>query len=76
MSSWRNIVGYFSKYKAIAIFSIAASSLFEIIDLVVPYTIGQILNVSLFCHFPRPKNSRKRILAIRKIKRKLIHDSD
>mgnify|MGYP003406570119 FL=1 len=45
MSSWRNIVGYFSKYKAIAIFSIAASSLFEIIDLVVPYTIGQILNV-------------------------------
>ncbi|PSB07187.1 ABC transporter ATP-binding protein, partial [Pleurocapsa sp. CCALA 161] len=45
MSSWRNLVGYFSKYKAIAIFSIAASSLFEIIDLVVPYIIGQILNV-------------------------------
>ncbi|NJL52149.1 MAG: ABC transporter ATP-binding protein [Hydrococcus sp. SU_1_0] len=45
MASWRNIVGYFSKYKAIAIFSIAASSLFEIIDLVVPYSIGQILNV-------------------------------
>jgi ATP-binding cassette subfamily B protein len=45
MSSWRNIVGYFSQYKAIAISSIAASSLFEIIDLVVPYSIGQILNV-------------------------------
>ncbi len=45
MVSWRDIVGYFSKYKAIAIFSIAASSLFEIIDLVVPYSIGQILNV-------------------------------
>ncbi|MEN9518399.1 MAG: hypothetical protein RLZZ381_987 [Cyanobacteriota bacterium] len=45
MSSWRNIVGYFSQYKAIAIFSIAASSLFEIIDLIVPYCIGQILNV-------------------------------
>ncbi|MGD1919001.1 MAG: ABC transporter ATP-binding protein [Pleurocapsa sp.] len=45
MSSFRNIVGYFSKYKAIAFFSIAASSLFEIIDLVVPYCIGQILNV-------------------------------
>ena len=45
MSSWRDIVGYFSKYKPIAIFSIAASSLFEIIDLVVPYCIGQILNV-------------------------------
>ena len=45
MSSWRDIVGYFSKYRAIAIFSIAASSVFEIIDLVVPYCIGQILNV-------------------------------
>ncbi len=45
MSSFRDIVGYFSKYKAIAIASIAASSLFEIIDLVVPYCIGQILNV-------------------------------
>ncbi|MEO0849648.1 MAG: ABC transporter transmembrane domain-containing protein, partial [Cyanobacteria bacterium J06648_1] len=45
MSSWRDLVGYFSKYRAIAIFSIAASSLFEIIDLVVPYCIGQILNV-------------------------------
>ena len=45
MSSWRDIVGYFSKYRAIAILSIAASSLFEIIDLIVPYCIGQILNV-------------------------------
>ena len=45
MSSWRDIVSYFSKYKAIAIFSITASSVFEIIDLVVPYCVGQILNV-------------------------------
>ena len=45
MSSFRDIVGYFSKYRAIAIFSIATSSLFEIIDLIVPYCIGQILNV-------------------------------
>ncbi|HEY9767927.1 MAG TPA: ABC transporter ATP-binding protein [Coleofasciculaceae cyanobacterium] len=45
MSSFRDIVSYFGKYKAIAILSIAASSLFEIIDLVVPYCIGQILNV-------------------------------
>ena len=45
MASFRDLVGYFSKYKAIAILSIAASSLFEIIDLVVPYCIGQILNV-------------------------------
>ena len=45
MASFRDLVGYFSKYKAIAILSIAASSLFEIIDLVVPYCIGQILNI-------------------------------
>ena len=45
MASFRDLVGYFSKYKAIAILSIAASSAFEIIDLVVPYCIGQILNV-------------------------------
>jgi ATP-binding cassette, subfamily B, bacterial len=57
MSSWRNIVGYFSKYKAIAIFSIAASSLFEIIDLVVPYSIGQILNVLSSQPLDRPLTS-------------------
>ena len=45
MSSFRDIAGYFGKYKTIAILSIAASSLFEIIDLVVPYCVGQILNV-------------------------------
>ena len=45
MTSLRNIFGYYRKYRAIALFSIAASSLFEIIDLVVPYIIGQILNV-------------------------------
>ena len=45
MTSLRNIFGYYHKYRAIALFSIAASSLFEIIDLVVPYVIGQILNV-------------------------------
>ncbi|MCU0535693.1 MAG: ABC transporter ATP-binding protein/permease [Hydrococcus sp. Prado102] len=45
MASFRDILGYFQKYKAIAIFSIAASSIFEIIDLVVPYATGQILNV-------------------------------
>lgn len=45
MSSFRDIVSYFGQYRAIAIFSIAASSLFEIIDLIVPYCIGQIVNV-------------------------------
>jgi ATP-binding cassette subfamily B protein len=45
MASFRDILGYFRKYRAIALLSIAASSIFEIIDLVVPYAIGQILNV-------------------------------
>ena len=45
MVSFRDILSYFRHYRKIAILSIAASSLFEIIDLVVPYAIGQILNV-------------------------------
>ncbi len=45
MAKMQDILNYFRPYRTIAIFSIAASSLFEIIDLVVPYTIGQILNV-------------------------------
>jgi ATP-binding cassette, subfamily B, bacterial len=45
MASFRDIIGYYRNYRAIALTSIALSSLFEIIDLVVPYAIGQILNV-------------------------------
>jgi ATP-binding cassette, subfamily B, bacterial len=45
MASFRDIVHYFRDYKKSAIFSIVASSLFEILDLIVPYAIGQILNV-------------------------------
>jgi ATP-binding cassette subfamily B protein len=45
MASYRSILNYFRDYRATSIFSITASSLFEIIDLWVPYTIGQILNV-------------------------------
>jgi ATP-binding cassette subfamily B protein len=45
MASIRDLLGYYRKYRLVALLSIAASSLFEIIDLVVPYTIGQILNV-------------------------------
>ena len=40
-----DILGYFKRYRSMAIWSIAGSSLFEIIDLIVPYTVGQILNV-------------------------------
>jgi ATP-binding cassette, subfamily B, bacterial len=45
MASYRDIVGYFRSYRTIAIVSIVASSLFEVVDLTVPYAIGQILNV-------------------------------
>lgn len=45
MASFRDILGYYRNYRKISLISIALSSLFEIIDLVVPYAIGQILNV-------------------------------
>jgi ATP-binding cassette subfamily B protein len=45
MATFRDILNYYRPYRAIAIFSIAAASIFEIIDLVVPYAIGQVLNV-------------------------------
>ncbi len=45
MASFRHLIGYYSRYRRVAILSIAASSLFQIVDLAVPYAIGQILNV-------------------------------
>jgi ATP-binding cassette, subfamily B, bacterial len=45
VASYRDIIGYFRGYGTIAAISIAASSLFEVVDLTVPYAIGQILNV-------------------------------
>jgi ATP-binding cassette subfamily B protein len=45
MAKFRDILKYYDRYRVAVIFSIAAASIFEIIDLVVPYTTGQILNV-------------------------------
>jgi ATP-binding cassette, subfamily B, bacterial len=45
MAKFRDILKYYARYRAAIIFSITAASIFEIIDLVVPYAIGQILNV-------------------------------
>jgi ATP-binding cassette subfamily B protein len=45
MASFRELLGYYRKYRVVAILTITASCIFEIIDLVVPYAIGQILNV-------------------------------
>ncbi len=45
MASFRDILKYYSRYSKLSVFSIGASSLFELADLAVPYAIGQILNV-------------------------------
>ncbi|MBK1986952.1 ABC transporter ATP-binding protein [Sphaerospermopsis aphanizomenoides BCCUSP55] len=45
MANVRDILNYFRPYWKLSIFSITASSLYEILDLLVPYAIGQILNV-------------------------------
>ncbi len=45
MAQFQDLIKYYKNYNAIALFSIGASSLFEIIDLAVPYAIGQLLNL-------------------------------
>jgi ATP-binding cassette, subfamily B, bacterial len=45
MAKFQDILNYFRPDWRLSAFSIAASSIYEIIDLVVPYAIGQILNV-------------------------------
>ncbi|MEH2090255.1 ABC transporter ATP-binding protein [Nostoc sp.] len=45
MAKFQDIVNYFRSDWKLSLFSITASSVYEIIDLVVPYAIGQILNI-------------------------------
>jgi ATP-binding cassette, subfamily B, bacterial len=45
MASFKDIIKYYKVYWLTAGFSIIAASLFEILDLLVPYSIGQVLNV-------------------------------
>ncbi|MGL5926870.1 ABC transporter ATP-binding protein [Chroococcidiopsis sp.] len=45
MAKFQDLFKYYRPWRTIALFSIAAACFFEIVDLVVPYTIGQILNV-------------------------------
>jgi ATP-binding cassette subfamily B protein len=54
MAQFSDIVRYYRKYWLISLFSITMMSLFEIIDLVVPYAIGQILNVLSHQPLDRP----------------------
>ncbi len=53
MATLQDILAYYRRYWTPSLFTLVASSLFEIIDLVVPYAIGQILNV-LSQHPPDP----------------------
>lgn len=45
MANYKDLVGYFRPYWRLSVFSIAASCIYELLDLIVPYAIGQILNV-------------------------------
>jgi ATP-binding cassette, subfamily B, bacterial len=45
MANLKDVINYFRPYWKLSIFSIAAASIYEVIDLVVPYAIGQILNI-------------------------------
>ncbi|NJM99584.1 MAG: ABC transporter ATP-binding protein [Phormidesmis sp. RL_2_1] len=45
MTKFFSILGYFQRYWRITLFSAAMMSLFEVIDLFVPYATGQILNL-------------------------------
>jgi ATP-binding cassette subfamily B protein len=45
MAKFRDIIFFYRNYWLITFFSVAAISAFEVIDLFVPYAIGQILNV-------------------------------
>ncbi|MDJ0599910.1 MAG: ABC transporter ATP-binding protein [Crocosphaera sp.] len=45
MISWKDLLKSYHNYKNVAIFSILASGALEIVDLMVPYITGQIINV-------------------------------
>jgi ATP-binding cassette subfamily B protein len=45
MAKFRDLIDYFRPYWGWSIFSITTSSIYEVIDLIVPYATGQILNV-------------------------------
>ena len=45
MAKFQDVILYYRNYWLISLFSIVAISIFEIVDLFVPYAIGQILNV-------------------------------
>lgn len=44
-TGFRDLLHYFAPYKSLALLGIAFSSFFELTDLIVPYSTGQILNI-------------------------------
>jgi ATP-binding cassette, subfamily B, bacterial len=50
MASFTPVLRYFRTYRSLSLYSILASSLFELVDLIVPYATGQIVN--LLSHQP------------------------
>jgi ATP-binding cassette subfamily B protein len=57
MATFKDIINYFRPDWRLSVVSIAASSIYEIVDLVVPYAIGQILNVLSNQPLDRPLQS-------------------
>ncbi|HEY9763887.1 MAG TPA: ABC transporter ATP-binding protein [Trichocoleus sp.] len=62
MATIKDVIRYYRQYRGLSIFSIAASSLFQVVDLAVPYAIGQILNV--LSHQPLDPVSRGLVGAV------------
>ncbi|MCC5635255.1 ABC transporter ATP-binding protein/permease [Nostoc sp. CHAB 5844] len=57
MAKFRDILNYYRPDWKLSVFSITTSSVYEIIDLVVPYAIGQILNVLSGAPLDKPLQS-------------------
>ncbi|WP_414543790.1 ABC transporter ATP-binding protein [Nostoc sp. CCY0012] len=57
MATFKDIINYFRPDWRLSVVSIAASSIYEIVDLLVPYAIGQILNVLSNQPLDRPLQS-------------------
>ena len=62
MAKFQDLFKYYRPWRTIALFSIIAACFFEIIDLVVPYVIGQILN--LLSNQPLDRPLQEAIVAI------------
>ncbi|MEM7727450.1 MAG: ABC transporter ATP-binding protein [Cyanobacteria bacterium P01_A01_bin.45] len=54
MANFQDILNYFRPYWKLSILSIAVSSIYELFDLLVPYAIGQILNILSGQRIDRP----------------------